>query len=570
MKFPSDPGIIDFVKSEICPNGLEYRRLRENQVLVKVKPEDLERLAEAFITKFGARLIHATAVDMDLADFEVLHIYDFSKVRDRLVLILKALVDRESPRIPSIGKITWQACWAEREMKELLGILPAGLPDPRHQFLPYEWPDPVEGASDSLPDLKTEVQGKDEYISLSLPIKEAYQSLIPIGPYHPGVIEGQVVYLKVEGENVVAADIKTGFHHRGIMKLVERRGYNRGAFLAERICGICSGAHGLAYVTCAENLYEAEVPERAMYIRTLLAELNRMQSHLLWIGVVADVIGWKTGFMLTWGLREGVLDILEAITGNRVNYGVWRLGGVSRDVPQDLAGRARRAVLNLKEECESLLSLVADHPVVKSRLLGVGKLTYEQAFNGGAVGPVARGSNWKIDTRANNPPHAMYDPRVISWEVIIDGGCDSYARTMVRVKELMVSAEIVEQCLDFLSKTSGEIRVKTKLIPRGEEGVGLNEAPRGELAYYIRASDNDSNLPHTVRIRTPSIRNNALLPLMLVGCNLADVPVIMGSLDQCLACTDRVEVVNEKNRASKSLSWEELVRLSRGANTRGE
>ncbi|MGC8935805.1 MAG: NADH-quinone oxidoreductase subunit C [Candidatus Methanomethylicaceae archaeon] len=550
MKFVADPKLVDSVK-EICPDGLDYRPLRENRVAVMVRLEDLERLAGIFIKKFGARLIHATAIDLEMKGFEILHIYDFSKVRERLIVILKAHAER--PKVPSIGKMTWQARWAEREMRELLGIDFVEMPDPRHQFLPYEWPEPAEGGS----------QTGSEFIPLRMPLTETYQTLIPIGPYHPGVIEGQTVYVKVEGEDVVAADIKTGFHHRGIMRLIERRGYNRGVFAAERICGICSGAHGLAYVTCIENLYESEVPDRALYIRTLLAELNRMQSHLLWIGVVADVIGWKTGFMLTWGLRERVLDIVETIAGNRVHYGIWRVGGVSRDVPQELAERAKRTVDGLKEECSELLTLVAEHPVVKSRLIGVGKLTYEQAFDGGAVGPVARGSNWKIDVRADNPPHAIYDPKIISWEVVTDDGCDSYARTIVRVKELLVSAGIVSQCLDHLSKTTGEVRVKPKYIPAGSEAVGLNEAPRGELAYYIRASERNENLPQGIRIRTPSYRNNAVLPLMLIGCNLADVPVIMGSIDQCLACTDRVEVIGKNYR--RSMVWEELVAMSRRA-----
>lgn len=566
MKFETAPDVAEYVKKEIYPDGLEYVPLRENRVIVKVAPGDLTKVAELFVKKFEARLIHATAVDLELKGFEVLHIYDFSKFKDRLVVIVKAIVDKDSPEFPSIANITWQATWAEREMKELLGVKPSGMPDPRHQFLPHEWPNPVE--SGSIPEgykFDGSTTAKEMYLPLRMPIEEAYQTLIPIGPYHPGVIEGQIVYVKVEGEQVVAADIKTGFHHRGIMKLIERRGYNKGAFLAERVCGICSAAHGLAYITCAENLYESEVPERALYIRTLLAELNRMHSHLLWVGVVADVIGWKTGFMLTWGLRERVMDIIEAITGNRVNYGIWRMGGVSRDVPQELAEKAKRTVDALREECAKLLLLVADHPVVKSRLIGVGPLTRAQAYDGGAVGPVARASDWKIDVRIDNPPHAIYDPKVISWEIITDDHCDTFGRTLVRVKELLVSCSIVSQCLEYLAKTTGDIRIKPKTVPLGAEAVGLNEAPRGELAYYIRASDKDSSLPHTVRIRTPSYRNNAIIPLMLVGSNLADVPVVMGSTDQCLACTDRLEVIDNRDGGRKILTWDQLVNLSRRA-----
>lgn len=581
MTTSTDPTIMEWLKTEVVPEGLEFKPLRENRVLVRVKPEDVDRLAERFVKKLGARLSHATGVDREQFGFDIVYVYDFSKVKN-LVLVLEAHVDRDNPIIPSVGKVTWQAVWAEREIKEFLGVNVAGMPDPRHQFLPYEWPKNPETGLPSDPSLympaTTGVSPTSEnWKPVGIDPKTARSSLLPIGPYHPGVIEGQTVYVRVEGEHVVDADIKTGYHHRSIHRLIERRGYNKGVFVSERVCGICSAAHGLAYVTCAENLYDAEVPERAQYIRTLLVELNRVHSHILWIGVATDLIGWKTGFMITWGLRERVMDIIEAITGNRVNYGIWRLGGVSRDVSQELAMKARQTIPGLKEALTQLIPAVVDHPVVKARVVGVGPLTFAQAFDGGAVGPVARASNWKIDTRRDNPPHAMYDPSKISWDIVVDDHCDMLGRTLVRAKETFVSVGIVDQCLAYLEKTTGEIRDKPKTIEPGSEAVGLNEAPRGELFYYMRAGGTDvadymmpegkhnvqgSNLPQAVRIRTPSYRNNAIIPQMLIGSALADVPIVMGSTDQCLACTDRVEVINDKTEESYTLTWEELVRMS--------
>jgi len=563
MKFKSDPTLVDLIRTEVAPEGLSFKPLQENRVAVRIKAEDADKLAERFISKFKARLIHETAVDLEGEGFDMIYIYDFSKVRERLVVVLEAQISKDDPSPPSVAKITWQASWAEREIHDLLGISPKGTPDPRKQFLPYEWPNAAEsGTAPPRPD-KGPSGPQEKWIPLGIMPNDAYATLIPIGPYHPGVIEGQTVYVKVEGETVVSADIKTGFHHRGIQKLIERRGYHKGVFAAERVCGICSAAHGLTYVTACENLYEAEVPDRALYIRTLLLELNRVHSHLLWIGVVADVIGWKTGFHLSWGLRERVMDIIESITGNRVNYGIWRIGGMSRDVSNELAERALPTVKALKAEMAQLLPDVAAHSVVKSRLVGVGPLSYAEAFDGGAVGPVARASNWKIDVRADNPPHAMYDPKIISWEVITDEGCDTFGRTLVRVKELLVSSDIIVQCLDHLAKTTGEVRIEPKFIPVNSEGIGLNEAPRGELVHYVRASEFNMNLPQAYRIRTPSYRNNALIPKMLVGSNLADVPVVMGSTDQCLACTDRFEVIRESGGPSHSMSWGELVALGK-------
>ncbi len=561
---PSD--LMEWIKSEVVPEGLEFRMGNENRVFVRVKPEDVDMLAERFIRKYGVRIIHVTGVDLGIPGSDIVYLYDFSKQRERLVIALEANVPPERPEVPSVARVTWQASWAEREMMEFLGVTALNAPDTRHQFLPFEWPQPAESQTKQQASTVMKpapgagaVPGEEKWLPVG--IRDAYSSLIPIGPYHPGVIEGQIVQVKVEGESVVDADIKTGFHHRGIQRLIERRGYNKGVFTAERVCGICSGAHGLAYVTAVENLYGAEVPERARYIRTLLVELNRVHSHLLWLGVVSDVIGFKTGFMLTWGIRERIMDIIEEITGNRVNYGIWRLGGVSRDVSQELAQRVRSIVKGVGDEAKPLLLDVAAHPVLRSRLVGVGRLSYAQAFNGGAVGPVARASNWKIDVRMDNPPHAVYDPAKISWEVITEDGCDTMARTLVRVRELFVSIGIIDQCLDYLSKTTGEVRIKPREIPENAEGIGLNEAPRGELAYYIRAGE--GNLPQAVRIRTPSYRNNALIPFMLIGSNLADVPVIMGSTDQCLACTDRFEVIDTKTERVCQLTWDDLVCLSR-------
>jgi len=530
---------------------------------VRINVEDAAKLAERFVNKFKARLIHETAVDMEGAGFDMLYLYDFCKMKDRLVVMLEAQLSKDDPRPPSIANITWSASWAEREIHDLLGIDPVGTPDPRKQFLSYEWPNAAESGTAPAQPEKTAVGSKDMWIPLGISPRDSYATLIPIGPYHPGVIEGQTVYVKVEGETVTSADIKTGFHHRGIMKLIERRGYHKGVFAAERVCGICSAAHGATYVTACENLYEAEVPDRALYIRTLLLELNRIHSHLLWVGVVADVIGWKTGFHLTWGLRERVMDLIEAITGNRVNYGIWRIGGVSRDVSKELAEKSLPMIKGLKEGMAELLPQVAAHSVVKHRLMGVGPLSYEEAFDGGAVGPVARASNWKIDVRADNTPHAMYDPKAISWEVITDDHCDTFGRTLVRVKELLVSSDIITQCLEYLAKKEGEIRIEPKIIPVNAEGIGLNEAPRGELVHYVRASEYNQNLPQAYRIRTPSYRNNAIIPKMLIGSNLADVPVVMGSTDQCLACTDRVEITDERGGSVRSMGWSELLVLSR-------
>ncbi|MFB6214257.1 MAG: nickel-dependent hydrogenase large subunit, partial [Candidatus Bipolaricaulia bacterium] len=215
---------------------------------------------------------------------------------------------------------------------------------------------------------------------------------IPIGPYHPLQEEPEHYLLTVEEEEVIDVDVQIGYNHRGIEKLSEKKTFNQVPFLVERVCGICSHSHPYAYCLAVEDCGDIEVPERAKYIRTLIGELERIHSHLLWAGLAGHFIGYDTVFMWAWKYREDVLDLLELLTGNRNAYAMMKPGGVQREIKREDLEGARPTLETLREKSEMLYNAILDDPVLKARLEGVGVLPKEDASAFGALGPTSRAS----------------------------------------------------------------------------------------------------------------------------------------------------------------------------------
>lgn len=365
-------------------------------------------------------------------------------------------------------------------------------------------------------------------------------NVIPIGPYHPALKEGEYFRLEVEGERIVGADLKVGYNHRGVEWLATKRTYSQNVFLFERICGICSDAHSTCYCQTVEDLLGAEVPERARYLRTLVAELERLHSHFLWFGVAMHEMGFDTAFMHMWRDREVVMSLIEAITGKRVNYGFNTLGGVRRDLAPKLAVVLKERVLEVRRAADRIKEAVTGDRLIRARASEVGILPREDAVKMCVVGPTARASGVDIDVRRDDP-YAAYNE--IEWRVPLADGGDVLSRVIVRLQELYESISMIQQVLEGLSQIQGPLEAEIE-EPNAGEAFGRVEAPRGELFYYIRS--NGTNIPERVKVRTPSFMNNAALSLMLKGASIADAPLIIASIDPCYSCTDRVEVIDLK------------------------
>ena len=381
------------------------------------------------------------------------------------------------------------------------------------------------------------------------------KTIIPIGPYHPLQEEPEFFRLHVEGEKVVDLDIELGYNHRGIEKLAESKTYDQIIFLVERICGICSTSHPIASVQAIEDIGGIEVPERALYIRSLIGELERLHSHLLWLGLAGHFIGYNTVWMWAWRYREPILDIFEQISGNRNHYAMMKVGGVRRDIEEKDIPAIEKAVDDLVPVLDMFKGAVIDDPVIHARTKGVGVLTKKDIINYGALGPTARASGVAIDVRKDHP-HAAYG--LVEWNVITQEAGDVFAKLVVRVLEMYESVKIIKQCLKKLKKVKGEIDAKIKEIPPGE-GIGHYEAPRGEVFHYVRSDG--TNRPARYKVRAPSFMNVPTNQTSVIGETVSDATIILAAVDPCYCCTERTTAI-DRNSGKKTLTGEDLIRLS--------
>lgn len=381
------------------------------------------------------------------------------------------------------------------------------------------------------------------------------KTIIPIGPYHPLQAEPEFFKLLVEGEKVLELEIELGYNHRGIEKVAESKSYDQVIFLVERVCGICSTSHPIACVNALEDLADIKVPERALYIRSIIAELERLHSHLLWLGLAGHFIGYNTVWMWAWKYREPVLDICERISGNRNHYAMIKAGGVRRDIDNNDIPHIMKMVDNLLPALDLFKGAVMDDPVIAARTKGVGVLTKEDIIDYGALGPTARASGVAIDVRKDEP-YAAYP--LVEWKVITREEGDVFAKIIVRVLEMYEAVKIIKQCLEKLKIVGGEIDAKVKEIPPGE-GIGRGEAPRGEVFHYIRSDG--SNRPVRYKIRAPSYMNVPTNLKSVVGGTISDATITLAAVDPCYCCTERVAVVDRKT-GKKGLNGRDLIKLS--------
>ena len=325
----------------------------------------------------------------------------------------------------------------------------------------------------------------------------------------------------------------------------------------------------MAFVRSVENACDIEVPERADYIRVVHGELERLASHFLWAGVAAHEIGFDTVLFLTWEMREKIMDLIEILTGNRVTKAIITIGGIRRDLTKEHIGKIKETMKYLKDNYKKIGHIFLDDKTFKLRSQGIGVLTYEDALRLCAVGPTTRASGVKKDVRVDQPYAAYSDfdmkymtPDILTGE--ING--DVYDRIIVRLLEVKQSIELIEQAIDQMP--GGDLVSEPK-IPKllnrikktKGEGIGRDEAPRGEVIHYVKFDGENEN-PYTWKVRASTYAN--ILPWipMLKGEQIADIPIVAASTDPCISCTNRVTVIDHAKNKNYMLNKEELHRLS--------
>ena len=373
-------------------------------------------------------------------------------------------------------------------------------------------------------------------ISQLQPAPERAEYDLYFGPAHPG--SGNFgVKLKIAGEIVASARADPGYLHRGFEKLMEYRVPIQNSVLSDRICVLEALNWNLIHAEAVEELLEIEPPERAKYIRVIMAELSRIQSHIIWFGAFSIGTGFDTGFKLAFGYRDYILDLFELITGGRVYpAGYICPGGVRRDFPD---GAIQKITHVLGQIGRMVRIEEMENPGLVARAKGIGILKLEDAIKLGATGPVLRASGLKTDVRKDEP-YEVYDR--FDFEVPVRKEGDAYARYLVGIEEIRQSVKIIKQALqqlpegEVIAPKFKRIKLSTK-IPEGDVYV-RNEVARGEAGIYMVSDGGDK--PYRVKIRGPSFLH--MIPVLehvLIGAQIADVPAIYWSLNVCPADLDR-------------------------------
>ncbi len=527
------------------------------RLFLTVDRENIQDVADYIFNTAKARLILSAGTDKSPINNTYEVTYVFSLDRDNLIVALKEVVPPSDPRVPSLTNIIPGADWHEREMRDLMGIVPEGHPDPRRLVVSDDWPEDVFPLRKDVPynfrpprvtEVKPPMRDPKEH--------EKQATILNIGPFFPTLEEPAYFRLYVEGEQIVGSDYRGFFAHRGIEKLTETvLEYNQVPFIAERICGICGFVHSATYCMAVEEAAGIEIPPRAKYIRSIMLELERVHSHLLWLGLAAHYLGFDTVLMQAWRIREPVMWLTEQITGNRKTYGMNLVGGVRRDIDAETADKILKTLAKIEEEAKELVAAAVEDNSLKMRLEKVGMLSKEDARKICVVGPTARASGVAIDARQDRPYLAYPD---LDFKIAVQEGCDIWARTLVRAEETFTAIALIRQMIAKMP--AGELMAEVGPIPPWREGIAAVEAPRGECCHYVITGPD--NRPYRWRVRASTYPQLQSIPKMLDNMSVADFPIIVGSIDPCFSCTERVITVDTQSRKVRTYTHQELLAMS--------
>lgn len=548
--------VVDKVRQRVDGGVRAVEQPHPDTVLLTIDREAVRPVATALVVDAGARFLISAGTDRRplSGDFAVSHV--FSLDAERLFVALECGVPVDDPHIDSITTLVPGAAWSERECHDAIGIHADGHPDPRRLLLADDWP---EGVFPLRRDFRFDERPPSvEGARPPLADPPPGSSVVPIGPFFPVLEEPAYFRLFVEGERIVGCDYRGFYNHRGIEKLGDSTlTYNEIPYLAERICGICGFIHSSCYCQAVERAAGIEVPARGRFLRTVMLELERVHSHLLWLGIAGHIIGFDAVLMQAWRIREPVMWLAEAISGNRKTYGMNTVGGVRRDLSPEHAARTLEVLAELERETLAVRDAIMGDATLHARTRGVGLLSREWAQQVCVVGPPARASGVAIDARIDHP-YAAYQEVGVRIATRAEG--DVWARIEVRLDEIIDSVRQVREALATMP--GGAIVADLRdPIPPGRMGVSAVEAPRGEAVHVVMTGG--ENRPWRWRVRAPTYPNLQAVPAMVHDQGIADVPITIGSLDPCFSCTERLEAVDVASRQVRVYGRRELMALAR-------
>lgn len=469
-----------------------------------------------------------------------------------VVEIAVKTTNRENPQIPTVSDIWKIAELYEREVYDFFGITFNGHPDMRRLFLRNDWVghplrkdydpsetiNPIRLESEPEKDVvrEYEIQEDKQFAEMveRLKILHYDQYVINIGPQHPATHGVLRFRLSLEGEVVRKIDIRCGYIHRGIEKLCESRTYPQTLAFTDRLDYLSAHQNRHALCMCIEKAMGIEVTERVQYIRTIMDELQRIDSHLLMFSCMAMDMGAITSFIYGFRDREKVLDIMEEVTGGRLIQNYNTIGGVQADITPGFAIKVKAYCAEQKRKLREYYDVFVNNIIFRTRSTGVGTLSREDAISFGTTGATGRASGWACDVRKRHP-YAMYDK--VDFKEIIHTGGDCYSRLLVRLEEIVESIRIIEQLIDNIP--GGEYRTKTKPIIKLPEGVysASVEGSRGEFGVFIES--HGDKYPYRMKFRPMGLPLIAAAQKIMKGCKIADLITIGASLDYVIPDIDR-------------------------------
>ena len=470
-------------------------------------------------------------------------------------VVVRAEVDPDSMEYPSVTPRVPACVWSEREAFDMFGLRAQGLPDERRLVLPDDWPSNLYPLRKDAMDYRRRPEpacAVENYEFLYEGHAEE-TTQVPMGPLHITSDEPGHFRLFVEGEDIIDADYRLFYVHRGMEKVAENRlSYDAVTFLADRICGICGNAHSVAYAEAVENAQGIEVPLRAQYIRAILLEVERLHSHLLNLGLVCHYCGFDTGFQHFFRVREKAMDLAVLLTGARKTYGLNLIGGVRRDILDEQKLATIAYVRELRNEVEALVDMLTSTANFESRTAGIGYLDPAVARDFSPVGPCVRGSGIARDVRFDHPFDGY--KFLVGLSARSHNGCGVQSRTLVRVEEFMDSLTMIEQLLE--GAPAGPVLTEKWQYTPHKFALGYTEAPRGEDMHWAMVGDNQKC--YRWRAKAATYSNWPILRYMFRGNTVADAAIIVGSMDPCYSCTDRVTVVDVKKKTETVLTKDQL------------
>ncbi len=500
-----------------------------DQVRIAVGMDGLVEACCTLSAQFDAPLTTMVGLDERSRSGKFRLVYTFS-VSGYWVSV-EATIDPARPRFPSVTRRLPAAHWYEREVQDLLGLVPEGHPDPRRLVLHDDWPEGVHPLR------------KDFNPAIPVPRVKGPQHRfhhlhgegiveIPVGPIHAGVIEPGHFRFAAVGELVLHLEARLFYSHRGIEKLAEGKRFDTVLQIAERICGACAVSHAVAYCQAIESLAGVEIPPRAAALRTLVLELERLYNHVGDLGNMCAGVGFAVGTSQGGRLKEELQRLNERLTGHRFLRGVCRVGGVRRDVGATEVQDASDTLRRVHSEFVRFKELLLTNEPLTDRMTGTGIVPLAAARDLGAVGVAARASGVDRDTRRDHP-HAAYgrmEPPVI---VRTEG--DARARALVRMDEATASFGLALAVLEALP--NGALAAEIAPLPPYRSAIGATESPRGECVHWVQTGE-DGRIDR-YRVRSASFCNWPIVALAVPGNMVPDFPLINKSFELCYSCLDR-------------------------------